>query len=273
MTLHESSCLLQDGSGLKAEERTALSAEEALVGTVRLDTMAMEAFAAVEGVEAPAIYRTYQARAATRQDRTKADITQILLHTPEGGTSGTLSVLSGGRAGYDFFLPPAGELYKCNDFYRYIAWQAGDWPTNQRSIGIEQWDYAANMHKAPASHYDRLARLVAYLTEVLDIRVEHATKYGQPGLIYHRTVTPGARCDPDNCGKSKFDIVQLIDKVKTLRRGGSTPPVAPPSGSVWHRVSVDKQQVAAYREEKGAKDLVASLKKLGVTSAKYATGK
>lgn len=225
VTLNEESCLTLDQSGL--EDPKGISAEEAHAATVRLDTMAMEVFEAVEGVPAPAIYRTYQGTACTRRDRSKADISQILLHTPEGGTAGTLSVLSSGRASFDYFLPPSGELYKCNDFYRYIAWQAGDWETNQRSIGIEQWDYAANMHRAPGSHYDRLARLVAYLTEVLEIRVEHATRYGQPGLIYHRVVTPGARCDPDACGRSKFDITQLLDKVKTLRRGGPAPAPTP----------------------------------------------
>lgn len=192
-----------------------------------IDTSDMDPAAMVAALAHPPVHRIYQAKAVTPRYRTKANISQILVHTPEGGTSGSLSVLGGVGAGYDYLLPPSGELYKTNDWSRYIAWQAGDWPTNQRSIGVEQWDFAARMHLAPETHYDRLARLIAYLTETLEIRLEHAKTYGVPGLIYHRVVTPGRRCDPDNCGKSPFDMDQLLDKSLTLRRGGNIAPAPP----------------------------------------------
>lgn len=269
MTLRPNSCLLQPQSGL--DDAKPLPLEEAFGATVLLDTFAMEAAETVAGVASPPIYRTYQATAATRRDRTKADISSIVLHTPEGGESGTLSVLSGGRAGFDYFLPPNGRLYKCNDFYKYIAWQAGDWAYNQKSIGIEQWDFAANMHNAPDAHYDKLARLCAYLAATLEIKVQHAKSYGGYGFIYHRTITPNDRCDPDACGRSAFKIDKLLDLTLTYMRGGANP-TPPPVQSVWHRVSVTSQQVAAMRDKKIADDLVADLKSLGVSSAKITSG-
>lgn len=65
-------------------------------------------------------------RAVTRRNRTVNNIETLVLHTPEGTKAGTLSVLQGTRAGFDLFLASDGDLYKCNDWFRYVAWQAGD---------------------------------------------------------------------------------------------------------------------------------------------------
>jgi len=256
--LSAESCLLEDQSGLTENERRPLSIEEAQASVVRMDTDV-----SVLGMGAPPIYRTYQARAATTRKRTNADINAIVLHTPEGGTPGTLSVLNGTGAGFDWFLPPSGELYKCNDYRNHIAWQAGDWPFNQRSIGIEQWDFAARMHLAPESHYDRLARLCAFLVEDLDLAIRAAKGYSDYGFIYHRVVTPGRRCDPDNCGKSRFDMDQLLQKTSDLVKGRSAPEPPPPgeapdkggkrakyglTGLARH----DRAKVKAFLKSKGA---------------------
>lgn len=236
--LTTSSCLRVNGSG--KPDPGALSVEEAHQSVIRMDTMAMEAAEAVSGVPSPPIYRTYQARAATYQPRTKADIDTIVLHTPEGGTPGTLGVLDGTRAGFDFFLPPAGELYKCNDYYNYIAHQAGDWEYNTRSLGIEQWNFASQMHTAPEVHYDRLARLCAYLVETLDLAIRHAKQYGEYGFIYHKTVND-QRCDPTACGSSSFNMEMLLSKVTDLVQGKPAPYV------------VYRTVVASTKDEKQAK--------------------
>lgn len=227
--LARESCLLQNQSGMQEavplteqEVQKALSTTREIRASVHIDLD---------------IYDYWQAQAASPASRSKADIDTIVLHTPEGGVSGTLGVLNGAGAGFDWFLPPSGELYKCNDYYNYIAWQAGDWNYNERSIGIEQWNYASTMHTAPESHYNRLARLCAYLVETLDLAIRHAQNYGEYGFIYHRTVTPGARCDPDACGQSSFNMEMLLQKVADLVQGKPAPAPAPtPSKYVYRTV-------------------------------------
>lgn len=203
-------------------------------------------------VSRPQIYRVYQAKAATRRNRSNAQIDQIVLHTPEGYEGGTLAVLQNGRAGFDWFLPPSGNLYKTNAFAKYVAWQAGYWPSNLRSIGVEQWDFAANMGNAPDAHYDRLADLVAWLTQLLDIPVRHAA-WDQSGLVSHAQITPNSRTDP---GKD-FDWERLISKVNAKRSGGK-PAAAPAQSKTIYRV-----QLGAFSQRGGADTLLRRVKGAG----------
>ncbi|MBA2693099.1 MAG: N-acetylmuramoyl-L-alanine amidase [Rubrobacter sp.] len=204
--------MMEDQSGQANAE--GLPAEESFRASLAMDTMEMEDAAAVSGVPAPNIHRFIQCRGATPMSRGKHNIDTIVLHTPEGYVPGTLSVLSGTRAGFDWYLPPSGELYKCNDYLRYFSWHAGDLGYNRRSIGIEQWDFAQNMPNAPDAHYQRLARLCAYLVETLDLAIRHAKNYGEYGFIAHGTVTPHARWDPGN-----FDYEKLLSLVSDLVKG------------------------------------------------------
>lgn len=154
----------------------------------------------------------------TPRARSATDIDMLLMHTPEGANeAGVLSVLSGSRASFDFYLPPSGRLYRCNDWSRYIAWQAGDWPINQRSVGIEQWDYAARMGAAPPEHYDRLALVTAWLCSQTSIPPRHATTYGEPGIVAHAVITPDDRTDPG----PGFDWEQLISKTTRVLSGSN----------------------------------------------------
>lgn len=208
------SCLLHDQSG--QENADGLPAEESFRASLAMDAMAMEAAEAASDVQAklPNIYRSIQCRGATPMARGRHNIDTIVLHTPEGYVPGTLSVLSGTRAGFDWYLPPSGELYKCNDHLRYFSWHAGDLGYNRRSIGIEQWDFAANMPSATDAHYQRLAGLCAYLVETLDLAVRRAKNYGEYGFIAHGTVTPNSRWDP-----GQFDYDKLLSLVSDLVKG------------------------------------------------------
>lgn len=174
---------------------------------------------ATGGVSRPSIKAIYQAKAATREDRSLNQIDSLVIHTPEGYEGGTLSVLKGENAGFDWFLPPSGNLYKTNAFAKYIAWHAGHWGYNVRSLGIEQWDFAANMKNAPNAHYRRLAHLVAWLTQLCNIPVRRAA-YGYPGLVSHAQVTPFYRTDP---GKD-FNWEKLIKYTKEIRGGAIQEP-------------------------------------------------
>lgn len=215
--LHKESCLLETQHGYEgdAEPLSDAALDKALKEAQAEDLQAEAELAAsvASRVQRPNIHRVYQAKAATYKPRARNQIDSLILHTPEGYEGGTLSVLRQGRAGFDWFLPPSGNLYKCNAFGKYVAWQAGYWPYNLRSIGIEQWDFAGNMGNAGDAHYRRLADLVAWLTQLLDIPVRHAD-YGQPGLIAHAQVTPRSRTDP---GKD-FDWDKLIRYTRQARK-------------------------------------------------------
>jgi hypothetical protein len=164
----------------------------------------------------------FQARAATRQDRAPSSIVTIVHHTPEGGEAGTLGVLNGDRAGFDFFVPRAGVVYKCNDFHRYTAWQAGNWAYNVRSVGIEIGDFAANSGSFPDALYREVAKLDAWLISTTGAQLVRATSFGQDGLIAHATITPATRTDPG----SGFKWGLLMDMIREElgQPGGGTEP-------------------------------------------------
>jgi hypothetical protein len=210
-------------------------------------------------VPAPAFKAVYQARAVTARRRTAADIDTLVLHTPEGWKAGTLSVLGGTKAGFDLFLAADGDLYKCNDWFRYIAWQAGDWSYNVRSIGFEIDSFASTSGSWPADYYRAVARVCAWVIDQLGIPVRHATAYGQSGLIYHRTITPRQRSDPG----SGFKMELLLDYIHQLLKGSSEPPKRARADKVWFATAdpalepVCRAAVTACRDVGFAKAAVA----------------
>lgn len=186
-----------------------------------------------------------QGRAVTPRRRSPRDIDAIVIHTPEGGVPGTLDVLNETRASFDVYLPLGGTFYKCNDWWNYIAWQAGDWHYNQRSVGIEQGDYARNSGNFSQAHYRRLARVVTYLLQTTATPFRRATEYGQPGIIAHATITPNQRTDPGS--DFKWDL--LMDLIKNLQGDEKDP--------VWLPGSLTAVQgaVARFRPTRRARPL------------------
>lgn len=249
------SCLLEDQSGGVGHEALDDN-EEARYGIYASGDIAEEAEAmmadasAEVSVSAPGITRYYQGRACSRAKRTKADINKVLIHTPEGGEAGTLSVLNGTGASFDWFLPLNGNLYRCNDYSNFIAWQAGNWPVNQTSIGIEQGDYASRSGSFGDAHYHRLARLCAWLAETLDLNIRRTRDKNSYGFISHADVTPGMRTDPG----AGFLWDKLMDLTLDYRRGTSTKPEPD---------ELFKVQSGAFREKKNADGLASEMKKRG----------
>jgi len=174
----------------------------------------------------PPITRVFQGRAATAHARAASELRAIVMHTPEGGVQGTLGVLNETRASFDFYLPLSGALYRCNDYRRNIAWQAGDWPYNARGVGIEQGDFAANSGRFPDEHYRRLAYLVAYLIQTTATPLRYAQAYGEDGIIDHRTITPNSRTDPG----PNFKRQRLLELVHAYLDGTERSPWAPDGG-------------------------------------------
>jgi hypothetical protein len=180
-------------------------------------------------VATPRFKAIYQARAVTPKKRTAADIDTLVLHTPEGWEAGTLSVLGGTRAGFDLFLAANGNLYKCNDWTKYVAWQAGDRAYNQRSIGLETDNFASTSGAWPAEYYRTVAHVCAWAIERLGIPVRHAKTYGEAGLIYHSTITPKTRSDPG----TGFKMPLLLGYINEYLKGSTQPPTRAHAEKLW----------------------------------------
>lgn len=224
------------GQVLRSTDSTILP-EEPLAGGEALD-------AAVR-LDPPPIARVLQGRAATARNRAGSDIRAIVMHTPEGGVSATLDVLKGTRASFDFYLPLNGDLYRCNDYRRNIAWQAGNWPYNERSVGIEQGDFAARSGTFPDEHYRRLAYLVAYLIQNTSTPLRYARAFGEDGIIDHRTITPDDRTDPG----ANFKRQLLLDLVQGFLDGAEPSPWAASDGITWARGAFTAGPGAVARAE------------------------
>ena len=259
------SCLQQDQSGMEEGRRSLddgpLSAEEAdqMLNSTDSTIMAPEPAAtrdvnAVQ-LEPPPITRVLQGRAGTPRARSLADIRVIVLHTPEGSPRATLSVLNDMRASFDFFMPLTGELYKCNDYRRAIAWHAGDRSYNERSVGIEQGDFARNAGQFPDEHYRKLAYLVAWLIQNTSTPLRYAQTYGEDGIIDHRTITPRRRSDPGANFRRDF----LMELVPGYLDGSLQSSWAPSGGGgiTWVRGQLTAAQGAVARREarRGAGEL------------------
>lgn len=276
------SCLNHDLRSEDDANSEGLSVEEAFGAAVAMDTVSAEAMDAVMGVSPPAVYRRYQARGATAKARNKSNIYGICIHTPEGYESGTLSVLSGLRAGFDAYLPLDGRFYPCNDIGRYFTWHSGHSWGNPMTIGIEQGDFAAKSGQFGDAHYQRLARLCAYYCEIYDLRVEHV-QGAKPGLMSHASLTPGARTDP---GPS-FRWDDLIDMISDHIRGSAPSPTKPapepadpapsPGAKTIYRVKLDAdakpgRQLFASETEAGARAEAERLLKVNGLKARLEQG-
>lgn len=170
------------------------------------------------GVAPPKFASIRQGRACSRARRGPGNISYIVWHTPEGSEAGSLGVLNGTGASFDMFVPTSGNIHKCNDWWNYIAWQAGDWGYNQASIGIEMGDYAARSGSWPMWLYDRLAFVCAWMGEVCDVPVRNGAR-GVPGYIDHAEVTPGWRTDPG----AAFPRPMMLEKISDIRGGRVAP--------------------------------------------------
>lgn len=184
------------------------------------------------GVAAPKWSRIFQARAASRIRRGAGNIHYIVWHTPEGGEPGTLGVLNGVGAGFDVFLPLSRNIHKCNDWWNYIAYQAGNWGYNKVSVGIEIGDYAANSGNWGDAFYKHIATVNAFLAEILGVPTRNGSR-GVPGFIDHAEITPGARTDPGARFRREY-LLQLIADI----RGGRTAPVVAPRPAAASRIDI-----------------------------------
>ena len=140
------------------------------------------------------------------RERRAADVTNFVLHTVEGPYSAGLSVARNGDngAGFDLLTDPVRRVISvCNDWRRYVSHQAGYWPMNRESIGIEQAGSASQTGSWSDDYYRWFgASVIALLLKMFpNVPLRECTSWNQSGLIRHSTIyetAPGVnfRADP-----------------------------------------------------------------------------
>ncbi len=138
-----------------------------------------------DGVEVPQIFTAQSAdygRAVwrpayrgnyTNANRGRAKIDMIVIHVAQGSYSGTINWFQDPRANVSahYVVSRKGRVAQCvrNED---IAWHAGHWRTNTKSIGIEHAGYIGNPRSFTRRMYRSSARLSAHLSRRLGIPVD-----------------------------------------------------------------------------------------------------
>ncbi len=199
-------------SSVMGRERFLKMGAGALAGATLIGLGARQA----DAVEAPdypkATWRPAHSDNYTDANREESadsqDINLIVVHALNGEA----------RAGVDWFQSPlattsahyivgrAGNVYQCVR-HEDIAWHAGNWPYNVRSIGIEHAAY----HDRPRTWTDELyrssARLAAYCCK------RHRIPVDREHIIRHSRVPDGKEW----CPGPAFDMDRYIRLVRNYR--------------------------------------------------------
>ncbi len=141
----------------------------------------------------------------TNSARGAKDIDIIVVHVAQGSYSGTIGWFEKSRSNVSahYVVNRNGRVAQCvrNED---IAWHAGDWQYNRRSIGIEHAGYATE--PKTARQYRSSARLSAYLSRRYGIPVDRRH------IIGHRDVPGVNRTCP-----GRFDFSRYLHLVKHYR--------------------------------------------------------
>jgi hypothetical protein len=155
-------------------------------------------------------YKRADWRAAYRgnysnRDRGAKDIDLVVLHIAQGSYSGTISWFKNHRSNVSAHYV-VGDKDKVTQCVRNedVAWHAGHWGYNKRSIGIEHSGYARNP-RAFKGKYETSAKLSAYLSRRFNIPVD------KDHFVLHRNV-PGVN---KTCPGYHFDYDRYL---RTVRR-------------------------------------------------------
>jgi N-acetylmuramoyl-L-alanine amidase len=141
----------------------------------------------------------------TNANRGAREIDVIVVHVAQGSYSGTISWFKKSRSNVSahYVVSREGKVAQCvrNED---IAWHAGDWPYNRRSIGIEHAGYADE--PKTARQYRSSARLSAYLSRRFGVPVDRRH------IIGHREVPGINRSCP-----GRFDFGKYLRLIKHYR--------------------------------------------------------
>jgi hypothetical protein len=160
---------------------------------------------APQDVEVPRIYTAQGGadygradwRPASRDNYTQANrgapwIKFVVIHIAQGSYSGTIDWFKNPRSNVSahYVVGRNGKIAQCVH-NEDIAWQAGDWRFNRRSIGIEHAGYGSQ--RWTDSMYHSSARLTAYLCRRFNIPVWRRYIRGHRWVPGVATSCPGRR--------------------------------------------------------------------------------
>lgn len=123
---------------------------------------------------APAHWVASSSSNYTDSQRTDADIDMIVIHTTEGSYSGAINWLTqAGRGASAHYIVRSSDgditqMVRDED----VAWHAGHWSTNLRSIGIEHEAFVSDSSWYTTAMYQSSARLVRYLAAKYNIPLD-----------------------------------------------------------------------------------------------------
>ena len=134
-----------------------------------------------------AVWRPAHPGNYTNANRKKANIDMIVVHVAQGSYSSTVGWFQNRRANASahYVVGPKGQVAQCVH-NEDIAWHAGWWKTNKRSIGIEHAGFIGNPRSFTRRMYRSSASLSAYLSRLFNIPVDRRH------IIGHNQV-PGCR--------------------------------------------------------------------------------
>jgi hypothetical protein len=179
----------------------------------------------------------------TNSSRGASDIDMVVIHTVQGSYSGCISWFQNSAAAssaHYVMRSSDGQITQMVD-EQDIAWHAGDWGTNQRSVGIEHEGYV----DAPETWYtDAMYRSSAAL--VKDICIRNGFSCDRAHVIAHYEVPGcpnegggGASCHTDPGPGWDWDyFMGLIDGSGT---GTGALPSAIADGAKTGRLEIDAQ--------------------------------
>ncbi len=134
----------------------------------------------------------------TNANRKEAIIDLIVVHVAQGSYSGTINWFQDRRASSSahYVVSRKGRVAQCvrNED---IAWHAGWWKTNKKSIGIEHAGYIGNPRSFSGPMYRSSARLSAYLSRRFNIPVKHSHIIGHNQVPGCSGPGGGASCHRD----------------------------------------------------------------------------
>lgn len=124
----------------------------------------------------------------TNGNRGAKEIDLIVVHVAEGSYSGTISWFNTSYSDVSahYVVGRKGQVAQCVH-NEDIAWHAGDWGVNTRSIGIEHAGYGDRPRTA--RQYRSSARLAAYLSKRFNIPVDDQHIFGHRRVV--ATKCPG----------------------------------------------------------------------------------
>jgi N-acetylmuramoyl-L-alanine amidase len=151
-----------------------------------------------------AIWRPAHRRNYSNRNRGPKNIDLVVIHIAEGSYSGTISWFKKQRAkaSAHYVVGGKGKVAQCvRD--EDIAWHAGNWTYNRRSIGIEHAGFASD-RDAWEGKYPTSAKLSAFLSRRYGIPVD------RDHFVLHRNV-PGVT---KSCPGPHFDYDRYVRLVK-----------------------------------------------------------